>query len=253
MNTKFSTIIMVVMLAVTLSACAGKTKREPVSTTQNAQAMYAEARQVLDSGLFNRAIELLQAVESRYPFGPMARQVQLDLIYAHYRSNNLPQALANIDRFIRLNPNHPDLDYLYYMRGLTNLKADENAFQSFFGIDQADRDLASTRQAFDDFRILLTRYPDSKYSADARARMQHIRETLARHELLIADYYMRRGAYLAAANRGKYVVEFFRESPQVEQALEFMVKGYDKLGLLKLRDDAYEVLKFNYPANTTRI
>jgi outer membrane protein assembly factor BamD len=253
MNTKFSTILLVVVMAVTLSACAGKTKREPISTTQNAQAMYAEAKQVLDSGLFNRAIELLQGVESRYPFGPMARQVQLDLIYAYYSANNLPQALANIDRFIRLNPNHPDLDYVYYMRGLTNLKADENAFQSFFGIDQADRDLASTRQAFDDFRILLTRYPDSKYTADARGRMQHIRETLARHELLIADYYMRRGAYLAAANRGKYVVEFFRESPQVEQALEFMVKGYDKLGLVKLRDDAYAVLKLNYPANNTRI
>lgn len=253
MNTKFSTIVLVVVMAITLSACAGKSKPEAVSTTQNAQAMYDEAKKVLDSGLFNRAIELLQGVESRYPFGPMARQVQLDLIYAYYRANNLPQALANMDRFIRLNPNHTDLDYVYYMRGLTNLKADENAFQSFFGIDQADRDLASTRQAFDDFRILLTRYPDSKYSADARIRMQYIRETLARHELLIADYYMRRGAYLAAANRGKYVVEFFRESPQIEQALEFMVKGYGELGLVKLRDDAYDVLKLNFPNNRTRI
>ena len=253
MNSKFSTILWVILLALTLSACAGKRKQEPVSVTQNAQAMYAEAKRVLDSGLYNRAIELLQAVENRYPFGPLARQVQLDIIYAYYRANNLPQAIANIDRFIRLNPNHPDLDYVYYMRGLANLKADENAFQSFFGIDQADRDLASTRQAFDDFRILITSYPDSKYSADARIRMQHIRETLARHELLVADYYMRRGAYLAAANRGKYIVEFFRESPQVEQALELMVHGYDKLGLEKLRDDAYEVLKLNFPNNRTRI
>jgi len=245
MNSNF---ILISLLALTLTACAGKPKDDP-STTQTAQSMYQQAKEVLDNGLYNRAIELLGAVESRYPFGPLARQVQLDLIYAYYKSGNLPQALASIDRFIRLNPNQPDLDYVYYMRGLANLKADENSFQEFFGVDRADRDLSSTRQAFDDFKILVTNYPASKYSAEAKNRMVQIKDTLARHELMIADYYMRRGAYLAAANRGKYVVEYFRDSPHVEQALEVMVESYDKLGLEKLKNDTHKVLKHNFPAN----
>lgn len=241
--------ILIALLAVTLTACAGKPKEAQVTSNQTAQAMYQQAKDVLDAGLYNRAIELLKGVESRHPFGPLARQVQLDLIYAYHQAGNLPQALATIDRFIRLNPNQPDLDYVYYMRGLTNLKADENAFQEFFGIDRADRDLASTRQAFDDFRILLTNYPESKYAAEARTRMIAIKDKLARHELLVADYYLRRGAFLAAANRGKYVVEFYRDSPLVEQALEIMVESYDKLGLDKLRSDTEQVLRLNFPQN----
>lgn len=242
-------IILIILCAALLSACAGKPKESPQASTQSAQVMYQQAKDVLDSGLYNRAIELLRAVENRHPFGPIARQVQLDLIFAYYQSGNVPQALASIDRFIRLNPNQPDLDYIYYMRGMSNLKTDENAFQEFFGLDRADRDLSSTRQAFDDFKILVTNYPDSKYSATAKRRMVEIKDTLARHELLVADYYLRRGAYLAAANRGKYVVEYFRDSPLVEQALEVMVESYGQLGLTKLRDDSYQVLKLNFPDN----
>lgn len=246
MKAKF---LLITVIALTLGACAGKPKEPPPSSAQTAQVMYQQARDVLNSGLYNRAIELLQSVESRYPFGPMARQVQLDLIYAHYQAGNLQQAIANIDRFIRLNPNHPDLDYAYYMRGLSNLKTDENAFQEFFGIDRSDRDLASTRQAFDDFKILASNYPDSKYAAEARQNMLQIKNALARHELHVADYYMRRGAFLAAANRGKYILEFYRDSPYVEQALEVMIQSYDKLGLVKLKEDTVQVLKLNFPAN----
>lgn len=241
--------ILIALCVIALSACAGKPKEEAINPNQTAQSQYQQAKEVLDAGLYNRAIELLKAVESRYPFGPIARQVQLDLIYAYHQSGNLPQALASIDRFIRLNPNQPDLDYVYYMRGLTNLKADENAFQEFFGIDRADRDLASTRQAFDDFRILLNSYPQSRYADDAKKRMVAIKDKLARHELLVADYYMRRGAFLAAANRGKYVVEFYRDSPLVEQALEIMVESYDRLGLDKLKTDTEQVLLLNFPQN----
>ena len=242
--------ILISLLALTLSACAGKPKEVDASTTQTAQTLYQQAKEVLDNGLYNRAIELLTAVESRYPFGPLARQVQLDLIYAHYKASDVPKALAGIDRFIRLNPNHPELDYAYYMRGLSNLKADENALHNMLGIDRADRDLASTRQAFDDFKTLVASFPESKYAPEAKKRMLTIKDTLARRELIIADYYMRRGAYLAAANRGKYIVEFYRDSPLVEQALEVMVQSYDKLGLTKLKDDTYQVLKLNFPQNT---
>jgi len=241
-------IFVVLCISAALSACAGnKSEEQLVNTNQTAQAAYNDAKDVLDSGLYSRAIQLLKAMESRFPFGPIARQVQLDLIYAYHQSGDAKQCLASIDRFIRLNPNHPDLDYVYYMRGLTNQKSDANSFQEFFGIDRADRDLASTKQAFDDFKILTSTFPNSKYAADAQARMQEIKEKMVRHELLIADYYTRRGAHLAAANRAKYIVEFYRDSPQVAQALQLMVSSYDRLGLTKLRDDAKAVLELNFP------
>ena len=241
--------LLISALTLLLSACAGKPEQPDVSDTRPAQSLYQDAKTVLDSGLYNRAIELLTAVESRYPFGPLARQVQLDLIYAYYQAGDVDKALAGVDRFIRLNPNHPELDYVYYMRGLSNLKADSNALHDILNIDRADRDLASTRQAFDDFKKLVSAFPDSKYAAEAKNRMLSIKDTLARHELIIADYYMRRGAYLAAANRGKYIVEYYRDSPLVEQALEVMVESYDKLGLTKLKEDTYQVLKLNFPQN----
>ena len=241
--------LLISVLVLTLSACAGKPEQPDVSNTRTAQSLYQEAKTVLDNGLYNRAIELLTAVENRYPFGPLARQIQLDLIYAYYQTGDIDKALASIDRFIRLNPNHTELDYVYYMRGLSNLKADDNALHGILGIDRADRDLASTRQAFNDFKILVSSFPDSKYAAEGKNRMLSIKDTLARHELIIADYYMRRGAYLAAANRGKYVVEYYRDSPLVEQALEMMVESYDKLGLNKLKEDTYQVLKLNFPQN----
>ena len=241
--------LLISALTLLLSACAGKPEQPDVSDTRTAQSLYQDAKTVLDSGLYNRAIELLTAVESRYPFGPLARQVQLDLIYAYYQAGDVDKALAGVDRFIRLNPNHPELDYVYYMRGLSNLKADSNALHDILNIDRADRDLASTRQAFDDFKKLVSAFPDSKYAAEAKNRMLSIKDTLARHELIIADYYMRRGAYLAAAHRGKYIVEYYRDSPLVEQALEVMVESYDKLGLTKLKEDTYQVLKLNFPQN----
>lgn len=241
-------LLAVFAVTLTLAACAGKPAQEElVNTNQTAQQAYDEAKAVLDSGLYSRAIDLLKRMESRFPFGPVARQVQLDLIYAYTEGGDMKQALAAIDRFIRLNPNHPDLDYVYYMRGRNNLSADENSFQEFFGVDRADRDISSTRQAFEDFKILANSYPNSRYAPAAKAQMITIKEKLVRHELIVADYYSRRGAHLAAANRARYVVEFYRDSPQVAAALELMVKSYDALGLTKLRDDAKAVLALNFP------
>lgn len=245
MKLKFLAVFAVTL---TLAACAGKPDQEElINTNQTAQQAYNEAKTVLDSGLYSRAIELLKRMESRYPFGPVARQVQLDLIFAYSESGDIKQALASIDRFIRLNPNHPDLDYVYYMRGKNNLTTDENSFQEFFGIDRADRDISSTRQAFEDFKILTNTFPNSRYAAAAKTQMIVIKEKLVRHEMLIADYYSRRGAHLAAANRARYVVEQYRDSPQVPAALVLMVKSYDALGLTKLRDDAKAVLDLNFP------
>lgn len=239
-----------VALLTTLVGCASnEAKDDFVNTNQTAQQAYNDAKAILDSGLYSRAIELLKGMESRYPFGPVARQVQLDLIYAYSMSGDAKKALASIDRFIKLNPNHPDLDYVYYMRGLTNLQQDQNSFQEFFGVERADRDLANTRQAFDDFKILVTNYPNSRYATAGKVQLVRIKDKLATHELLIADYYTRRGAHLAAANRARYVVENYRDCPQVKTALEVMVQSYDALGLTKLRDDAKAVLQQNFSVN----
>ena len=190
---------------------------------------------------------MLSALDSRYPFGPISRQVQLDLIYAYYKSGQSAQSLAHIDRFIRLNPNHPDLDYVYYIRGLVNMSADENLFQEMFGIDRADKDVSFTRDAFNDFKTLLTTFPDSKYGSDARQRMIFLLNKLARHETIVARYYIRRGAYLAAANRGKYVIEYYPESTSIKESLQIMITAYDRLGLDELKNDALRTLRMNFP------
>ncbi|MFY8349969.1 outer membrane protein assembly factor BamD [Pseudoalteromonas sp. SSM20] len=230
-----------------LSACSSAPDEEEIQRVPNksAQALYQDAKETLDSGLYVRAVELLSAIDSRYPFGPLSKQVQMDLVYAYYQSNNTEQATATIDRFIKLNPNHKDLDYMYYMRGLVNIKAHENAFQEYFGIDRADRDTKRTRIAYEDFATLVKNYPDSKYTDEAKKRMAWLLNKMARYEIKVANYYYEREAYLAAANRCKYVVEHFSKSSYTTQALELMVKSYDKLGLSELKNNAQAVLDAN--------
>ncbi|MBS3796237.1 MULTISPECIES: outer membrane protein assembly factor BamD [unclassified Pseudoalteromonas] len=237
----------VIFTATLLSACSSAPEKEEIERVPNksAQALYEDARQTLDSGLYARAIELLSAIDARYPFGPFSKQVQMDLVYAHYQTGNTEQALATIDRFIRLNPNHKDLDYMYYMRGLVNIKADENAFQEYFGVDRADRDAQRTRVAFTDFSTLINNYPESKYAPEAKRRLVWLLNKMARNELKVANYYYEREAYLAAANRGKYVVEHFSQSSYLIPALEMMVKSYEKLGLDDMAAHTRQTLELN--------
>jgi outer membrane protein assembly factor BamD len=231
----------------TLGACSSAPEQEDIQRVPNrsAQALYEDAKQALDNGLYARSIELLSALDSRYPFGPYSKQVQMDLVFAHYQSSNTEQALATIDRFIRLNPNHKDLDYMYYMRGLVNIKADKNAFQEYFGIDRADRDAHRTRVAFTDFSTLVKRFPDSEYLPEAKRRLVWLLNRMARYELKVATYYFEREAYLASANRGKYVVEHYSQSSYLNPALEMMEKSYAKLGLTELSEHAKRTRELN--------
>lgn len=232
-----------------LTACSSSPKDEVVIANRGAQVLYEGAKRSLTNGNFAQAANTLSALDSRYPFGPLSHQIQLDLIYAHYKSGDIDKTLATIDRFIRLNPNHSDADYAYYMRGLTNMEADSNLFQDLFNIDRADRDPSNSRQAFTDFRNLLEKYPDSKYSADAQKRMLYLKNRLADYEIAIARFYMRRQAYVAAANRGRYVVEYYPDSSRVQEALEIMVECYDQLNLNELKAHAMQTLKLNFPNN----
>ncbi|OJF68652.1 outer membrane protein assembly factor BamD [Alteromonas sp. V450] len=233
---------------VSVAGCSSSNNEEKaVLANMGAQQLYDRAKESMEVGNFSAAAQTLSALDSRYPFGPLSHQVQLDLIYSYYKSGKIEETLATIDRFVRLNPNHSDVDYAYYMRGLTNMESDSNLFQELLNIDRTDRDPSKSREAFEDFRRLIQQYPDSKYAADAKQRMVHIKDRLARYEIAIARFYMRREAYVAAANRGRYVIEHFPDSTQVQQALEIMVSSYEQLGLDELKDNAMKTLKLNYP------
>lgn len=231
---------------VALSACSSSPEEIEVPDV-GPEVLYQTAKESLELGNFNRASEILSTLDSRYPFGPLSHQVQLDLIYAYYKSGKNDQAIASIDRFVRLNPNHSDVDYAIYMRGLTNMDSDKNLFQDLAGIDRSDRDPTKYREAFTDFRKLLEKYPKSKYAADSHKRMRFIKNRLAKYEIAIARYYMRRQAYVAAANRGKYVVEHFSDSTELQSALEIMVESYAQLGLEDLKSNAMKTLKLSFP------
>ncbi len=216
---------------------------------ESAQALYQSAKSALDNGLYQKAIPILSAIDSRYPFGAISHQVQLDLIYAYYKAGDTAQGIALVERFLRLNPNHENVDYVYYMRGLMRLSEEENLFQEMAGIDRSDRDPTHAREAFKDFKHIISTYPESKYVADSRQRLIAIKSRLADYELAAAKFYMQRNAYAAAANRGRYIVEYFSPSKQVEEALVIMIECYDILGLDELKQNALQVLAANYPSN----
>lgn len=241
---------MIVALALGLAGCSSSDNNDvEVVPDKSAQALFVDAREALDNGLYQKAIQILSAIDSRFPFGPISHQVQLDLIYAYYKSGDAAQGIALTDRFLKLNPGHTQVDYVYYMRALINISTEENLFQDLAGIERDDRDPTASRAAFKDLKHILANYPESRYATDARKRMIAIKSRLAKYELAIARYYVKRGAFASAANRGRYIVENFSPSPELEPALEIMVESYAELGLEDLRVNALQVLAANYPDN----
>ncbi|MFM2486486.1 outer membrane protein assembly factor BamD [Celerinatantimonas yamalensis] len=238
---RYSHIITGLSLCVALlTGCASQDK--PAIPDKPAAQLYTEAQNALSVDDYQRAEKYLEALDNRYPFGPYADQVQLQLIHVYYKRNENEKALANIDRFIRNNPTSKALDYVYYMRGLTNMAYDYNFVQSLVGIDRASRDPSYSKAAFKDFKIILAHYPQSPYAADARKRMIFLRDKLARHEIDIAHYYMKREAYLAAVNRAKDILQTYEGSTQTRAALKVMIEGYTKLELPQLAKRSQQVL-----------
>ena len=235
----------VLALAALLTACSSTNNQVPENLTE--AELYQQANERLENKNYSSAVDSLRALESRYPFGPYAEQAQLDLIYAYYRSMEPEAARASAERFIRLHPQHPNVDYAYYMRGLASNTADLGLIERYVPVDMSRRDPGQARQSFNEFAELLRRFPDSRYAPDARQRMVYLRNRMARYEMHAADYYMKRKAYVAAINRGRYVVEHLQGTPAVEEALGIMVEGYQHLGLNEPANEALEVLKANYP------
>jgi len=212
--------------------------------------LYSEASRELQRRSWPEAIKLLEKLESRYPFSRWAEQAQLQTAYAHYRNNERVLAIAALDRFMKLHPNHPALDYALYMKGVVNFNEQEGLFAALGGQDLAERDLQAARDAFDAFRTLSTRFPNSRYTADAQARMVYLIDAMAAGELAVARYYFRRGAYVAAANRAQNIIRQFPTARPTEQALVMLAESYDKLGMPDLRDDTRRVLQNTFPNNT---
>ena len=243
----FYTLMLSGIIILAAGCSSSPDEEDIVVGNRSEQALYLDAKEKMKLGNFAAATATLSALDSKYPFGPYSHQIQLDLIYSYYKSGKSTEAIATIDRFTRLNPNHSDVDYALYMRGLTNMETDNNLFQELVGIDRSDRDPTHSREAFEDFRHLIEKFPDSKYAADAQKRMLHIKTRLAKYEIAIARFYMRREAYVAAANRGRYVLEYYSDTSHVQEALEIMVECYDQLNLSELKENALKTLKLNYP------
>lgn len=247
--------LLALAMIATLAGCSLLSSREEDEDTSraSAQALYEDAHSNLESGNYQTAITKFEDLEARYPFSRHAQQGLLETAYAYYKFDEPESAIAAADRFIRTYPNHRNLDYALYIKGLANFHSNDNFLDRFFTRDPANRDASSTRRSFLDFSELVRRFPQSRYAADARQRMIYLRNTLARHELNVGDYYYRREAYLAAANRAQGVLRDYASTPLAGDALLMMVKSYRRLGMEKLAADAEQVLVLNDPERHARL
>ena len=234
-------------MALTLVACSSAPKQDPNSTAA-VERLYADAKDDMASGSYDKAIKTLERVEGRAAGTLLAQQATLDLAYAQYRTAERAAALATLDRFIKLNPSSPGLDYALYLRGLVNFNDNLGILGALARQDLSERDQQASRDAYQSFRQLVTQFPQSRYADDARARMDYIVNALADYEVHVARYYLRRGAFLAAANRAQQAVLEYPQTPANEEALHIMLASYERLGLDQLRTDTERVLKQNFPA-----
>ncbi len=209
--------------------------------------LYSEARSLLMERNYTDAIKMYEKLEARYPYGRYAQQARLEVAYAHYKDNEPALAIAAADRFIKLYPNHPNVDYAYYVKGLANFNDDLGLMHIISRQDLSERDPKAAREAFDAFKDLVQRYPKSRYSEDAQQRMAYLVNALASNEVHVARYYLKRGAYVAAANRAQNALITYPQAPANEEGLLIMVKAYDAMGLIDLRDDAERIMKKNFP------
>ncbi|PAU79588.1 outer membrane protein assembly factor BamD [Halovibrio salipaludis] len=237
-------ILAPVLTALLLAGCASTGEE-----TLPEEEYYEQARSSMNAGNFESAQQNLEALETYYPFGRYAEQAQLDLIYARYQNLDLQGARSAADRFLRLNPQSENADYALYMRGIASYYMDLGLAARYFPIEVDARDPGQQLQAFEDFSQLVSRYPESQYTADARQRMIAIRNRMAGQELAAAQYYIKREAYIAALNRARTVVEEYNRTPAVEEALVIMAEMYARLGLKQEREDTARVLAENYPDN----
>lgn len=233
-----------------LCGCSYFEEKEDETKDWDADRLYSEAKGNLDAGFYADAVDFYQRLESRYPFGKHTQQALIDLAYGYFKSEEHDAAISACNRFIKLYPQNSYVDYAYYLKGLANFNKGKANVQRFIPndiVDESQRDTGSAYEAFQNFSELIKKYPDSEYVEDAQQRMRHLRNNLASNEIFVANYYMKRGAFLAAANRARYVIENYNRTSAVPEALVIMARAYRILEMEDLARDAIRVLKLNYP------
>jgi outer membrane protein assembly factor BamD len=237
--------LIVLIVIITASGCASL--REDPTLNWSASQLYGEAKAALDAGNYEQAVEYYELLEARFPFGRFAQQAQIEIPYAYYRAGEPEAALAAIDRFVQLNPRHPNLDYAYYLRGLINFNRDQGFLTRVFPMDPAEMDTKPLQQSFQDFGRLINEFPDSRYAEDSRQRMIFIRNALASHELRVAEFYVERRAWVAASQRARYVIERYQGADVMPQALAILYQSYRALDLEDHAENTMAVLELNFP------
>ena len=239
---RLSSLIPLVLLLL-VAGCA-TTLEDPLDKLP-ADQLYDQAKEALEAGDYQTAIDAFEKLEARFPFGKYAQQAQLEIAYAYYKFEEPDSAIATIDRFMRNNPGHPHLDYALYLRGLVNYNRGSDILDRFVDRKPSERDTRALRESFNDFTRLIKQYPDSKYAEDARKRVVFLHNSLAEYEINVANYYMKRGAWVAAVNRARYVIENYQRTPAAQEALKVLVRAYTRLGMQDLARDAQRVLDAN--------
>jgi len=240
-------VILIFSFSLLLGACGLLPDVVDETKGWSAAKLYAEAKAELSGGGYDKAIQYYEKLESRYPYGRFAQQAQIEIAYAYYKQGETASTIAAADRFIKLHPNHPNVDYMYYLKGLANFNEDLGLLGFVSNQDMSERDPKAAREAFEGFKELVTRFPNSKYTPDSIQRMNYLVNALASLEVHVARYYLKRGAYVAAANRVQFSLKTYPQAPANEEGLLIMVKAYDALGMKDLRNDAERVMLKNFP------
>ncbi len=240
-------VLITVFLGGAMSGCTWLGEKQDITKDWSAARLYSAAKERLESKDYEKAIDYYEKLEARYPFGPQSQQAQLDIAYAYYRNDEAAAAVAAAQRFIKLHPRHPNVDYAYYIKGLANYVKTGGLVSRIVRKDYSKRDTGAAMEAFQDFSELTRPFPYSKYSEDAAQRMLFLKNTLAMYEVHVARYYLSRGAFVAAANRARYVVENYQRTPAMPDALVVLAKSYKAMRLTGLSEDAVRVLELNYP------
>lgn len=240
-------ILLLLVTVLITGGCAGTDEEDDPTADWSATEFYRNSKKELNAGDYELAIQYLETLESRYPFGKFAEQAQLETSYAYFKYEEYDSAIAAADRFIKLHPTHANVDYAYYLRGLASFHKKDTPLDAIAPQDPATRDPSTARESFNYFAQLVKRFPNSKYTPDAIKRMKFQRNTLAEHEIHVANYYLKRGAFVAVVNRAKYVVENYPQTPAVPEALDLLSMAYSELQMHELASDAKRVLMKNYP------
>jgi len=246
--------LLILLLAASISSCSslwpfGKDDEEKdpeIAADESAAKLYKKAHGLLITKDFTGAVEQFELLQSRYPFGRYAQQGQLELTYAYHKQNNIDEALNTVNRFIQLNPQHPSIDYAYYMKGLVTFDSGKNLINFLIKRDPSNNDPTTLHESFEIFSLLIEKYPDSEYADDAKQRMVYLRNELAEYELKVAKFYMRRGAYVAASNRSKYIMENYQGAEIMPEAVYILEQSYIALGIKDLAEDTHRVYAQNY-------